>query len=200
MRMSTSSRESHPRPIMRGSTTPTSEEAPSAQTLTNLRGSSVGNVDARRVGQVLLAACLVTLAVLVVVFSLAGAHRNNQVSKLHNHGVKVGMTVTRCAVLLGGSGSNDAGHACRGAFTLDGHHYTEAIPGSAPYTAGQSLRIVVVPGDPALLAPVQVVAHEHSSWTVFVLPVVLFVVLLLAVGLLVAQRRKGGSKEPASVT
>jgi hypothetical protein len=186
---------------MRGSASLADKEATSAQSLTTLRGSSVGNVDARRVGHVLLAAALVTLAVLVVVFSLAGAHRNDQISKLHSQGVKVEMTVTRCAVLLGGSGSNDAGHACRGAFTLDGHRYTEAIPGSAPYTAGQSLRIVVVPGDPALLSPVQVVAHEHSSWTVFVLPGILFIVLLLTVvGMLVVQRRQGKVGEPASRT
>jgi hypothetical protein len=199
MRMSTSRRESHPRPVMRGSSAPT-DEVTSAETLTNLRGSSVGKVDARRVGHVLLAASLVTLAVLVVVFSLAGAHRNDQISKLRNHGVHVDMTVTGCALLIGGTGSTPAGHACRGAFTLDGHRYTEPIPGSAQYDRGQSLRILVVPGDPALLAPAHVVAHEHSSWTVFVLPAILFVVLLLAVvGLLVVRRRKGSAEKPASV-
>ena len=58
----------------------------------------------------------------------------------------------------------------------------------------------IVPGDPALLSPAQVVAHEHSSWTVFVLPAILFVVLLLlVVGLVMVQRRRGDSEEPASV-
>jgi hypothetical protein len=188
---------------MRGAAAPikteAETEAASAQTLTNLRGSSVGTVDTRRVAQVILTACLVTLVVLVVVFSLSGAHRNDQISKLHDQGVKVAMTVTGCTILVGGSGSNDAGHACHGAFTLDGHRYVESIPGLAPYTAGQSLHVVVVPGDPAVLSPVHVLAHEHSSWTVFILPAVLFVVLLLTlVGLVVLHRRNGDAKGPVS--
>jgi hypothetical protein len=184
---------------MRGST-PTAGEDVSGQTMTTLRGSSVGTVDTRRVGRVLVAALLVTLAVLVVVFALAGAHRNDQISKLHNDGVNVEMTVTRCALLIGGSGSTPAGDACRGTFTLDGHSDSEPIPGSDRHTPGQSLRIVVVRGDPALLAPAQVVAHEHSSWTVFILPAVLLAVLVLAVvALLVVPRRRRAAREPASV-
>jgi hypothetical protein len=191
--------ESHPRPAMRVSATPPAEEAAHEQTMTNLRGSSVGNVDGRRVAYVLLVVVMVTLAVLVVVFSLAGAHRNDQISRLQSQGVTTDLTVTHCLIILGGSGSNDAGHECRGTFTLDGHRHTEAIPGSARYEPGQSLQIVVVPDDPALLAPVHVVAHEHPSWTVFILPVILFVVLvLLAVGLRAMHGRKGDSKEPAS--
>jgi hypothetical protein len=157
----------------------------------------VGKVDGRRVAGVLVVLCLITLAVLVVVFSVAGAHRNSQVSSLRNQGVKVDMTVTGCAVLIGGSGSTPAGDACRGAFTLDGHRYVEAIPGSAVYTTGQSLPIVVVPGDPALLAPVRVVTHEQSSWTVFILPVILFLVLLAGlVGFVVVRRRRGDALPP----
>jgi hypothetical protein len=111
------------------------------------------------------------------------------------------MTVTHCDVLLGGSGSTDAGHQCNGAFTLQGHHYVEAIPGTAPYVKGQSLRIVAVPGDPALLSPTHIVASEHASWTVFLLPVILFVVLLLVAAVLVTMRRgKPDSKRPASLT
>jgi hypothetical protein len=171
-------------------------EPSSSEALTTLRGSSVGKVDGRRVAQVLVVLCLVTLAVLVVVFSVAGAHRNSQVSTLRTHGVKVDMTVTGCAVLIGGSGSTPAGDACRGAFTLDGHRYVEAIPGSAVYTSGQSLRIVVVPGDPALLAPVRVVMDEHSSWTVFILPAILFAVLAVGSAGFVAVRRRRADAVP----
>jgi hypothetical protein len=188
---------------MRVSATPPAEEAAHEQTMTNLRGSSVGNVDGRRVGFVLLVLAMVTLAVLVVVFSLAGAHRNDQISRLQSQGVTTDLTVGHCLIILGGSGSNDAGHECRGTFTLDGHHYNEAIPGSARYEPGQSFRIVVVPGDPALLAPVHVVTHEHPSWTVFILPVILFVgllLLLLAVWPRVMRGRKGAAKEPASAS
>jgi heme/copper-type cytochrome/quinol oxidase subunit 2 len=49
---------------------------------------------------------------------------------------------------------------------------------------------IVVPGDPALVSPVSIVATEHSSAGVFVLPIVLFVVLLVLVALLVVLRRR----------
>ena len=41
--------------------------------------------------------------------------------------------------------------------------------------------VLAVPGDPALVSPASIVATEHSSAGVFVLPVVLFVVLLVLV-------------------
>ena len=82
-------------------------------------------------------------------------------------------------LLIGGSGSTPAGDACQGTFTLHGHQYAEAIPGLAQYETGEKVHIVVVPGDPALLAPTHDLANEHSSWTTFILPVVLFVAFLL---------------------
>jgi len=63
------------------------------------------------------------------------------------------------------------------------------------------LTVVVVPGDPALLAPVPVLAGEHTSSSVFILPVVLFVVLLLLLlgGLVLEQRhRRVTLLEPAA--
>jgi hypothetical protein len=173
------------------------EETSSTEALTTLRGSSVGKVDSRRVVRVLVVLCLVALAVLVVVFSVAGAHRNTQVSSLHHQGVKVDMTVTTCAVLIGGSGSTPAGDACRGAFTLDGHRYVEAIPGSATYSPGKPLSIVVVPHDPALLAPAKILAGEQSTWTVFVVPGILFIVLLGAlVGFVIVRSRREDAAPP----
>ena len=196
--MSTPPPESHQGPTTKGSEASTKGNA-SSEALTTLRGSSVGKVDTRRVGRVLLVLGLVTLAVLVVVFSVAGAHRNSQVSSLRNQGVTAEMTVTACAVLIGGSGSTPAGDACRGTFTLGGHRYSEAIPGSAEYTTGQSLRIRVVPGDPALLSPAQIVRTERSSWTVFVLPAILFLVLLLVLIGLVVERRRRAAGDTATV-
>jgi hypothetical protein len=166
----------------------------SSEALTTLRGSSVGKVDTRQVGRVLLVVSLLTLAILVVAFSAAGAHRNDQVSSVRNHGVPAVMTVTDCQELIGGSGSTPAGDVCRGTFTLEAHRYTEPIPGSAVYTKGESLRIIAVPGDPALLLPAHIVATEHSSWTVFVLPAILFIVLVLVlVGLAIVRRDHEGS-------
>jgi hypothetical protein len=193
--MSTSPPESHRGTAARGSGASSKAAGASSEALTTLRGSSVGKVDTRRVGRVLLVVTLLTLLVLVVAFSVAGAHRNDQVSSLHNQGVPAVMTVTKCQVLIGGSGSTPAGDACRGIFTLEGHRYTEPIPGSKVYIEGKTLSIVVVRGDPALLLPQKILQTEHSSWTVYVLPGILFIVLLLTLGGLAVVRRNptGGS-------
>ena len=101
----------------------------SSEPLSTLRGAGV-NYDARKVGQVVVGLCLVTLAVLVVVFTVAGVHRNSQINELHHDGVPVTVTVTNCIGLMGGSGSNAAGYSCSGSFTVHGTHYTESLPGS----------------------------------------------------------------------
>ncbi len=187
MQMSASQPTSRQEPTVDGAQAEASDA--SSEAMTTLRGSSVGKVDTHRVGQVILVLTLVTLLVLAVVFLVAGVHRNNQVTSLRNQGVPAVMTVTQCAVRLGGSGSTAAGAACRGTFTLDGHQYSEAIPGSAHYDTGHQLHIMVVPSDPALLAPTNVAADEHASWTTFIVPVVLFVAFLLLLGWFVLQRR-----------
>ncbi len=188
---------SHREPI-RSDKMQTARAETSSEALTTLRGSSVGNVNVRRVGQVILALSMATLLVLSIVFLVAGVHRNSQVSSLRNKGVPAEMTVTQCAVLIGGTGSNPVGDACRGTFVLDGRRYSEGIPGAAQHSVGDKLRIIVVPGDPALLAPTHVVASEHTSASVFVLPVVLFVVFLLAVGWLgVVRRNRSQRSSPA---
>jgi uncharacterized integral membrane protein len=158
------------------------------QRVATLRGASV-DADVRRVAHVLIGACLVALAVLIILLFVAGAHKNAQITRLRQHGVPVQVTVSRCLGQLGGSGSNQAGYSCQGTFTLDGHRFTEAIPRSMLYPPGTTIRGIAVPGDPALLAPVRVVAAEHASWKVFVLPIILLAILMALVGALVLRRR-----------
>ncbi len=146
--------------------------------------------DIRRVGRVVAVLCLVALAGLAVALFAAGAHQNQQDNRLHRDGVTVDLRVSGCTGQLGGSGSNAAGYSCRGSFTLGGHRYDEAIPGSSFHTPGSTLRVVTVPGDPALVSPVGVLAGEHASWRVFLLPAGLLVVLLLLVGAIVLRRRR----------
>ena len=112
-----------------------------------LRGAGV-DVDVRRAGRVLVGAVLGALAVLAVVLFVAGAQKNAQITSLRSHGVPVTVTVTGCTGLLGGSGSNAAGYACRGTFSVAGHRYDEAIPGDTLYPPGTPLAAVTVPGDP----------------------------------------------------
>ncbi|HEY5025889.1 MAG TPA: hypothetical protein VII76_13000 [Acidimicrobiales bacterium] len=162
----------------------------SGAALTTLRGAGV-QVDVRRAGRVIGSICLVGLAVLIAVLYVAGIHKNDQINQLHQHGVDVTVTVSGCLGLLGGSGSNPAGYACTGTFTLDGHRYRESIPGNTLRPPGTTVDAVAVPGNPPLLDTHHAVATSHASASVFVVPTILLVVLVaLLVGVLVLSRRR----------
>jgi hypothetical protein len=161
-----------------------------------LRGAGV-SVDARRVGQVAVGIVLVTLAVLAVVFTVVGIHTNQQDDRLHDDGVPVTFTVTGCLGLLGGSGSNAAGYACRGTYSIDGKHYAGVqLPGASFHRPGSTVAAIAVPGDPALVSPASIVATEHSSTGAFVLPAVLAGILLVLVALLLWRRARRHADEP----
>jgi hypothetical protein len=148
------------------------------------------NYDARQVGRVVVGLCLVTLLVLVIVFTIAGVNKNDQINRLHHDGVPVNVTVTGCLGLMGGSGSNTAGYSCTGTFTVDGKSYSESLPGTSFHKPHSSVRAIVVPNDPALISPVSVVSTQHAGFSVFVLPLVLLIVLLLLCGLIVVLQRR----------
>jgi hypothetical protein len=177
------------------SMTPPGRSTSPAEPLTKLRGAGV-DIDVRRVGRVVVGLSVVALAALVIIFSIAGANNNSQINRLHDDGVPVTVTVTKCLGLIGGSGSNGAGYSCSGAFILGGHRYTEAIPGIGFHALGSSLRAVVVPGDPALLSPVSILVTEHASWRVFILPGVLLIALLILLGAIVIWRRRNAAEPP----
>ena len=130
-------------------------------------------VDPRRALRLVVGVCLLALTVVAVVLLVAGAKKNSQAVSLHDHGVPVSVTVSGCIGLLGGSGSNAAGYACKGSYTFDGHRYEQAIPGTALRHPGQVIDGVIVPGDPALLSTPAAVAVQQASWRVFIAPVIL---------------------------
>jgi len=149
--------------------------------VSTLRGAGV-SVDGRRVARVAFGICIATLAVLVVVLSVAGAQKNSNITRLKDHGVPVTLTVSHCQGLLGGSGSNDAGYACSGTLSIGGRRYSESIPGNVLRAPGAAVRAVVVPGNPPLVSTVSTLAGERSSWRVFIVPAVLLVILALLAG------------------
>jgi uncharacterized membrane protein len=155
-----------------------------------LRGAGVGGVDTRLLGRIIVWVVLVTLAVLVVVFSLVGVHKNQQYNRLHNDGVPVTFTVSTCTGLVGGSGSNPVGYVCHGRYTLNGRPYSEQLPGNDFHRPGSTVPAIAVPGDPALVSPSAMVATEHSSTGVFVVPLILLVILALLVALVFVRYRK----------
>ena len=172
-----------------------------SEPLTTLRGAGV-NYDARKVARVVVGLCLATLAFLVVFLTVAGVHKNNQINRLHHDGVPVTVTVTHCLGLMGGSGSNAAGYSCSGSFTIHGARYTESLPGTTFHAIGSTVAATVVPNDPALVSPDNVLKPEHSSLSVFLLPLILLVVLALLVVLTVhlQRRNRNATSTPAPGT
>jgi hypothetical protein len=163
----------------------TTSDAP----VSTLRGAGV-DVDFRLVGRIVVALCLAALATLVIIFSVAGLDKNNQISQLHHHGVPVNLTVTGCLGLMGGSGSSPAGYSCTGTFSIDGARHSGTIPGIAFHRPGTMLRAVVVPSDPALFTPAAILAGEQTSWRVFLLPAILLVVLVALIVTVILWRRR----------
>jgi len=168
---------------------------PSQEPVSTLRGASV-NYDARRVGRAVVGLCLVALLVLVVIFTVAGVHKNSQINRLHHDGVPVTVTVTSCLGLMGGSGSNAAGYSCTGTFAIDGKRYSESLPGTAFHNAHSTLAAIVVPSDPALVSPTSIANSEHAGLSVFLVPAILLVGLLLLVGLIALLQRRSRSAAP----
>lgn len=156
--------------------------------ISTLRGASV-SVDGRRVGQVFIGLVMITLAVLGVVFIVVGINKNQQINELKDHGVPVTYVVSTCLGLLGGSGSNGAGYSCQGSYTIDGHRYSQNLPGSSLYAAGDHVKAISVRSDPTLLSTPAIVDAEHASANVFILPAVLFGSCAL-VGLAVLLRHR----------
>lgn len=177
--------------------TPSGSSRSSNEPVSTLRGAGV-NYNARKVGQVVIGLCLATLAVLAVVFTVAGIHNNSQINKLRHDGIPVTVTVTKCLGLMGGSGSNAVGYSCTGSFTIHGTRYTETLPGTGHHDRGSAVPAKAVPSDPALVSPISVLRSEHSSLSVFILPLVLLVVLALLIALIVVVRQR--RRDPTGTT
>lgn len=157
--------------------------------MSTLRGASA-QVDPRQVARLGVGLVLATLLVLTVVFALVGAHKNQQANELRDHGVAVTYTVAKCIGELGGSGSNVAGYSCHGTYRIDGRRYAEPLPGNTFYQPGAAVPAVAVPSDPTLLSVPSIVRSERSSWHVYVLPAVFFVLFLLVVAAVAVSRRR----------
>jgi hypothetical protein len=169
---------------------------PSAEPIMRLRGAGV-EVDVRRVGRVLVVAGLVALAAVVALLFSAGVDKNAQITSLREHGVPVNITVTGCLGMAAGSGSNLAGYSCKGTFTVGGHRYTDDIPGDSLHRPGATIPGVTVPSDPGILSTAAILATEHPSWRVFILPTILLVLLvLLGAGVLRRWRPRAAAQQP----
>lgn len=156
--------------------------------LTKLRGATV-DVDVRRAARVIVAILLTALAAIVASLFVADANTNAEITSLQLHGVPVEITVTSCDALLGGSGSNAAGYRCQGIFVLDGHRYQETVPNDSLYAIGAKVKVIAAKNDPGLVATVRQARSERASWSLFIVPAALLVVLIASL-IAIALRRK----------
>ena len=87
--------------------------------------------------------------------------------------------MTGCVALASGTGITEAGFNCKGSYTLAGNHYPEPIGGNAELLAvGQKVAGVAVRDEPAVLYSAASVAKMHSTWTVYLTPAALLLVLV----------------------
>jgi hypothetical protein len=182
-------KESHPPdapvPVATGSDRGTASDQP----VTTLRGATV-DVDIRRTGRVLVAVGLIAVAVIGVILLIAGVRSNHQADALRQRGVPVTVTVTRCLELMGGTGAQGAGYSCTGTYALDGRPYRQTIPGLSFHAVGSTVAGVADPGDPKLLSTPGQLAHQHSSWRVFILPGILLLLVVVVTAFLFLRRSK----------
>ncbi len=161
--------------------------------ISTLRGPEVP-ADVRRTTRIVVGICLAVLAALVVALVLAGANKNAETSRLKHNGVPVMVTVTHCLGNASGSGAALTGYTCNGTYLLKGHRYSEVIRGSdQPHLRGDLIPGVVDPANPTAVTTAHEVATSNPSWKVYIAPIILLIVLILAVAVLVwrVRRRRG---------
>jgi hypothetical protein len=148
-----------------------------------IRGGGGVAVDAHRVIRVVVVFTLLALLAIAVLLAVAALRSNSRADRLKAHGVAVDVTVTSCLGEASGTGITVTGFKCDGMFTLGGRSYTEVIIGnSANHQAGDIVKAVTDPSDPADLSTADSVAAAHGSSADFalaVIPAALFVVLLV---------------------
>ena len=154
-----------------------------------LRGAGV-RVDGARAARAAIALALVALLAVGGVLLVAGIRKNAQIDELRTHGVPVQVTVTRCLALIGGTGQSPAGYECTGTYQFRGTQ-TQGLPGHADLPVGSVVAGVVSSQDPGLLSTPAALASEHTSASVYVLPVALLAAAaVLASWLLIRRRRR----------
>jgi hypothetical protein len=173
----------------------TSEAGPRDDSVASLRGPKV-TINAPRFGRILIVLGMVALLVTGVLLLVGGAHHNAQITRLQHDGVKVQITVTSCIGMAGGTGSTPASFTCQGNFVLSGHRYHELIGGqTAEVNAGATVKGVAIPDDPALVSTASSVAASHTSFAVFLLPIVLLAIFVALLVVLVIRRSSSAVRE-----
>jgi hypothetical protein len=145
-----------------------------------IRGAAVNPLEWRRLRRVLIAICLTALAAVALILTVDAARHGFLIRRLETRGQPVQVTVTRCLGLASGTGITPVGYTCRGTFTLQGHRYDDVIRGSTGiHPVGQTLPGITDPRSPRTLFTARAVATAPPIWHYFLLPAILFALLLV---------------------
>jgi hypothetical protein len=173
---------------------------PSRQTY--IRGGGGVEIKARKVLAIIVAICLAVLIGVIAELTVSAAHRNDQITRLQQSGVPVRATVTGCLAITSGIGMGVEFYQCNGAYSLGGHEYNEVIGGSRTHLqTGQTLAAVVDPGRPTVIWDAAALARQHTSWTDYIPPAALTLVVILVAGgwVFIRRRRKRAPVSGAGV-
>ncbi len=177
----------------------TEDAEPEQETASYIRGAGGVRVEGRRVAGYILGFGVLIFAVLTAVFTGIAIHHNSRATSLKQRGVPVQVTVTGCVGLASGTGITGTGFTCRGSYSLSGHQYNEQIGGTASlFSVGQKIAGVAVRDEPAVLYTATSARTMHSTWTVYVTPAVLLVVLLATELFRRRVTRRGADGAPSS--
>lgn len=160
-----------------------------------IRGGA-GVVDTRRLFRILVGLAVVVLAAVVAVVTIQAADKNSRTDNLRHRGVPVDVTVTDCLGILSGTGVTVAYFQCSGSFELGGHSYHAIIGGSnINHQPGDVVKAIADPKHPTSVELASSLVNARSSWRPFIVPAVLFVLLVLLIaGALWWSRRKSARR------
>jgi hypothetical protein len=142
---------------------------------------------------VMSAIIAVVVAAALVVAIVAATTDNARITRMKDHGIPVTITVASCIGNLSGSGTNIASYSCVGDYNVRGSKYQQLVAGMTTYYApGTKVQGVV---DPAKHSTVELSsalrASSASAKAYLTSGILLFVLIVLALGfVMVARRRK----------
>ena len=117
-----------------------------------IRGGGPVEIDARRLGRVLIVAVIALLALTGILLAVIEAGSQSGASSLRRHGVPVQATVSSCTGITSGIGMGAEYYQCRGTYSLSGQSPDAVIHGvRSQLPEGTLVDALVVPGRPSTL-------------------------------------------------
>jgi hypothetical protein len=134
---------------------------------------------------------LVIFAAALVVNFISAVNDNDRIERLKTHGIPVMVRVVGCYGELGGSGSNAAAFACKGAYIIGGTTFIETIGAKSSFSdSGERVRGVVDPSDHRTVMLESALRATTASRTKYFVPGLLTLLLIALSGALLRFARR----------